>query len=1276
MQRPIAKLALLAALALTPLLPFRPSTVPALAQDKPESLAPAQAPAAAFGQEFWNHYLQGNPAAAYQALAALLKSRHSLSIDEHRAALALLRNLALETGDLARLKGDLAALETAPERSMAAQTFEYTQNLRRLGLQGEADRLSESLDYVTDWWVCGPFANERGQGFSDVLEPESRLDAHAAYTGKDGQSCSFRRLPLKPVDGVVDLGALLRPNTEAVAYLITAVYLDSEPADKEKTANVSVSVGSDGPFRVFLGAAHRDADGQVATGKPVSGVALESEAERKLGFDQNESWMGWRNADPERLGGTHVFTKGWNLVLVKSAVSEGPWRIRVRVSSLPRGRFARTLDEVQEAIRASSTRDPLGFLQSPVPGGQLGEALVELFAPSLDRSDGTARRILTALQDSVPEARAALRFLLAEASKSSVREASGREENKRRELLEQVLKLDPKAARAALELAKYYSATFRNPTEADRYARMAAALAPRWVEARVFAARVATMKGLNGEIERELSALLAEFPDHPAVLRFAGYYRGLRGDYRGSDELFARCLAKGDATDDYCRERLFSRAVERLDAQAALTHATETRRLNPFELDTTPGLIRLYLARGDLDLAMAECERALGLCPRDDNFLALRGEVLLAMSVARPSEAAALRARAVESYREALKANPNRADLARYLEFIADDKPEWEIKLQENIEARILDALKRPLDSNDPYRIVYRDEITVVNEDGTRSIYSQYAYRVCNDDGRELLSSLGAPAYEEQQGRCVGARVYRADGSTEEGRRVRESAEFPPLRLGDVVQVRFRVSDTAQSFFGDFFGAMEPLADYVPVDEVRLVYVLPKTRRFHEYLVNGAKARQERDGGSHAIWTYHALSLPKVVYEPSMPPLRQVAPTVQISTYENWSDWGRWYYNLIRRQLEPTTEMRAKVAELIQGKTDEREKARAIYHWVVTSVRYNADWHFGVHGYKPFTAGAIFERCIGDCKDKAILMVTMLGVAGIKAYPVIINLEEYRGREDITLPLPHHFNHAIACIEFSDGRLHYVDGTATFNGFDELPGADAGAHVIIIKPEGGVRAQIPAVPAELNRNETRATLEFLPQGRARLTVTETATGDRASYLRGTYLREGERVKRLEAYWARHKPGAKVSEVQTNDLSDINSQPRMSYVVELPDAYTLDARGNIEMRVALDPLDWVKNLAPQTSRRTDLLLGAPRSWRCDVSFALPAGARLESVPDPFAAENTWGRFQVKVEARDGQVTISRGFDQFGGVIPRDRYAEVRKLLSEHDRAEAAILRILR
>ncbi|MCC6151861.1 MAG: DUF3857 domain-containing protein [Planctomycetes bacterium] len=1018
---------------------------------------------------------------------------------------------------------------------------------------------------------------------------------------------------------------------------------------------------------------------------------LERDVERDFGFDQDV--LGMKSIGVE---------DGWNVLVLKVACSEGPWKVRARITNRTDARVDRNVLKVEqiddfEKLNAIATAKKRRTIPPQNPNyGPLGRKIAlglgALFAPKSDRNQNEALKWLRevreeftkklAAQKLTPEdcleESAVIEFLLAEASKSTSRVASGKEENKRRELLEQVLKLDPKAARAALELAKYYSGTFRNPTEADRYAKMAVTLAPKWVEARVFAARVATMKGLDGEVERELNALLKEHPDHPSVLRFAGYYRGLRGDYAGSDELFKRCLEKGDFTDEYCRERLFTRAVERNDTQAALKYAGETRQLNPFDLASSEGLIQLFLATGDLERAMAECERALNICPREDNFLARKGEIYMRMAAREPAKAADFKVKAIAAYREAIRCNPNREDLVHYLEFLAQEKPEWEVKLQENIEARIADALQKPVDGNDPYRVVYRDEITVVNDDGTKSIYFQYAYRICNDDGREVLQELGAPAYSDQVGRCVGARVYRRDGSTEEGRRVESQAMLPPLDVGDIVAVRYRVSDTAQSFFGDFFGAIETLGDNVPVDEVRLVYVLPKARKFYEYGVNGAPEAERREEGDKAVWTFSAKGLARVPREPSQLPLTQMVPTVQVSTYENWKDFGRWYYNLIKKQLEPTPEMRAKVAELTAGKATERDKARAIYTWVVTNIRYNADWHFGVHGYKPFSAGAIFERCIGDCKDKAIVICTMLGVAGVKAYPVLIRLadsSEPRGREDITLPMPHHFNHAIAYIEYADGQGQFVDGTATFNGFEELPGGDAGAHVVIVRPEGGVQTQIPTPGPAQNAAIEEASLEFLGNGKVKLSVKLTATGDRASFLRAIYLQSGTRATQIENQWARHKPGAKVVTVDANDLANIDVTPEVRYEIEIPDAYSTDAQGNIEIAAALNPLLFAKGMAAATARRTDIAMNEPYQWQSTLRIKLPEGRGLEKAAS-FLSDAHGVTLGVNVEVIDREIVITRKYSSGGGVITAADYPKLREMMLAHDRAEAANLRLVK
>ncbi len=1240
----------------------------------------------------WTDYLHGDIKAAYDKTSALLASPKKLNENELRVAVSLRRKLSIELGSCSQHTNDLRSLVSGTPAGLGQDRvrFELTQALRGIGRNEEADSEAAKLGYITNWWVCGPFSNERGEGFEGSLgEVDARIpDIAAKYVGKEAQECRFVKVPSILTDGVIDIGSLLRPSNEAAAVLIAAI----KPSAAMKRFHLSAA--SDGPLelRVIVGPDPADKENASFEWRK---TVFTSNNERELGFDQDF-------AIPE----IPIESTGrWTVLILKVGHSDGPWRVRVRARGadcVAEFAHAETLDSLRQAIEsmAAPNRREMnggGGDDIPRPSPNQRELLIGCLQywlmPWDDRNSSALSKGLQEINesfekraklpqyaavDSKPE-RALLTYLLAEASKSSSRVASGKEENKRRELLEQVLKLDPKAARAALELAKYYSGTFRNPTEADRYAKMAVSLAPKWVEARVFAARVATMKGLEGEVERELNALLKEYPDHPSVLRFAGYYRGVRGDYKGSDELFKRCLYKGDFTDEYCRERLFTRAVERNDTDAAIQYANETRQLNPFDLASSEGLIQLFLATGYLERAMAECERALNICPREDKFLARKGEIYMRMAAREPAKAADFKAKALAAYRESLKCNPNNEDLARYFEFLADEKPVWEVKLQENIASRIEAALKLPVDGNDPYRVVYRDEITVVNDDGTKSIYFQYAYRICNDDGREVLQELGAPAYSDQVGRCVGARVYRRDGGTEEGRRVESQAMLPPLDVGDIVAVRYRVSDTAQSFFGDFFGASEALGDFVPVDEVRLVYVLPKSRKFFEYVQHGAAPAVKREEGDKSIWTYTAKNLARVPREGMQLPLEQMVPTVQVSTYENWKEFGRWYFNLIKKQLEPTPEMKAKVALLIEGKTSERDKARAVYNWVVTNIRYNADWHFGVHGYKPFSAGAIFERCIGDCKDKAIVICTMLGIAGVTAYPVLIRLadsSEPRGREDITLPMPHHFNHAIAYIEYADGKGQFVDGTATFNGFEELPGSDAGANVVIVRPEGGVQTQVPIPKAAENSTRENVALEFLGNGKLKLTIKLTAKGDRASYLRAIYLQSGTRATQLESQWTRHKAGAKVTKVEANDLANIDLPPEIKYEVELPDAYSTDAQGNIELAVALNPLLFGKGLAAATTRRTDIAQGAPHQWQSVVRFKPPAGMTLEKFPANYLDDAFGSNYWVSVEQIDREYCISRTYSSGGGVIEAKDYGRLREMMLAYDRAEAIKLKLVK
>jgi cellulose synthase operon protein C len=120
-----------------------------------------------------------------------------------------------------------------------------------------------------------------------------------------------------------------------------------------------------------------------------------------------------------------------------------------------------------------------------------------------------------------------------------------------------------------------------------------------------------------------------------------------------------------------------------------------------------------------------------------------------------------------------------------------------------------------------------------------------------------------------------------------------------------------------------------------------------------------------------------------------MPSPEEFTPEVQVSSYADWDAFTTWWWNLIKDQYDVSDAMRAKLEEILEGKTTDEEKLRAIYDFVVTDVRYVA-WEFGVHGYKPYRASAIFDRRFGDCKDKALLINALLSEIGLKGYPVLI----------------------------------------------------------------------------------------------------------------------------------------------------------------------------------------------------------------------------------------------------------------------------------------------
>jgi tetratricopeptide (TPR) repeat protein len=243
------------------------------------------------------------------------------------------------------------------------------------------------------------------------------------------------------------------------------------------------------------------------------------------------------------------------------------------------------------------------------------------------------------------------------------------------------------------------------------------------------------------------------------------------------------------------------------------------------------------------------------------------------------------------------------------------------------------------------------------------------------------------------------------------------------LGVGDVLQysVRYRVTKAEipshfwfeHSFIKDAVVKKEQLEISFPKDK----YVKVVSPEFKPDVAEEAGRRIYR-------WNHSNLEVkPK---DPNEAPLRTIPiPSVQLTTFANWEEVGRWYEGLQKDAIEPTPAIRAKAAELTKNLKTDDEKIRALYNLVSLQFHY-IGLDFGIGRYQPHSADDVLSNGYGDCKDKHTLLAALLKAAGYDAWPVLIHGER---KLDPDVPSPAQFNHVITAVPMGGGQLIWLDTT-------------------------------------------------------------------------------------------------------------------------------------------------------------------------------------------------------------------------------------------------------
>ncbi|MBN1352734.1 DUF3857 and transglutaminase domain-containing protein [candidate division KSB1 bacterium] len=419
---------------------------------------------------------------------------------------------------------------------------------------------------------------------------------------------------------------------------------------------------------------------------------------------------------------------------------------------------------------------------------------------------------------------------------------------------------------------------------------------------------------------------------------------------------------------------------------------------------------------------------------------------------------------------------------------------------------------------------------------------------------------------------------------------------------------------------------------------------------------------------SEYVWEQR--NVPPLRYEVAMPAVSDVVNRVAFSPafVSNWSDISTWFLHLAEERMKPDEAIKSFTGELIRGSNSQRQSLERIFRFVRDNVRYVAI-EIGIGGYQPHFAHETFLNRYGDCKDMAALLIAMMDVAGLKAYPALVSTRQ-NGKVDTTLASHNQFNHVIVCAVLPDSATLWLDPTDKDCAFGELPYYDQGTCAFIVEPEGKYEFRFtPSNPAAKNLHQMTWDVKLDSSGRL--------AGSCEMHLHGV---PAQRTRRLlaemnsfqQTQWAASNAvdycaGASLEQLSIENLFSPAHPLVIKFQVDVPHFAVVDSNylileGNIFRQSQFEDMF-------NTSERIHPVHFnyLPKS-KDFIKLNLPETYVLHYVPDDFDDSTKLADYEIKYRSNKNELEVFRYLQFKQQEIPKAGYSEMRSFFQKIGRAE--------
>jgi hypothetical protein len=360
-------------------------------------------------------------------------------------------------------------------------------------------------------------------------------------------------------------------------------------------------------------------------------------------------------------------------------------------------------------------------------------------------------------------------------------------------------------------------------------------------------------------------------------------------------------------------------------------------------------------------------------------------------------------------------------------------------------------------------------------------------------------------------------------------------------------------------------------------------------------------------------------------------------------------------------QLKKKDLFKDRMVPVTAGKTDDLDRAKAIYAYIQKWFKWNDYIGFGTYiGVKK-----AYESHSGSIADINISLIDALNSAGINTEPVLISTRD-NGLINELYPALNDFNYVIAKVNIGD-QSYLLDATDPLLSFGMLPLKclnDKGRVYSADKPSYWIDLNLP------QKEKSIRTLDFTLQddGKLKGTLTEYSVGYKA-YEKRTAIKKFNSIDEYVDKINAGSPKIKILKSEVTNLDSLNQPLSEKYELEI------DTYNKLTNSLSFNPFFWDKvevNPFKLVERSFPVDWGMASDERLILTIHLPSQYSIETPPQitDVAMPNNGGRFVTSYEPDNNSFTFSNVIQFNKSIYSSNEYPYLKELYNKIVQSEKA------